>query len=35
MENTNPQDVLNGNLDGFIKVALAQRVYGKDKTIIS
>ncbi|WP_144050536.1 peptide chain release factor 2 [Bartonella australis] len=31
VENTDPQAVLNGNLDAFIEAALAQRVYKKDK----
>lgn len=29
IENTDPQSVLNGNLDAFIEAALAQRIYGK------
>ncbi|MBB5073095.1 peptide chain release factor 2 [Bartonella callosciuri] len=33
VENTDPQSVLNGNLDTFIEAALAQRVYGKDQKI--
>ncbi|WP_108702478.1 peptide chain release factor 2 [Candidatus Bartonella washoeensis] len=33
VENTDPQSVLNGNLDAFIEAALAQRVYGKDQEI--
>ncbi|MCZ2158782.1 peptide chain release factor 2 [Bartonella sp. 220] len=32
-ENTDPQSVLNGNLDAFIEAALAQRVYGKAQEI--
>lgn len=30
-ENTNPQAVLDGDLDIFIEAALAQRIYGKNK----
>ncbi|MET3590127.1 peptide chain release factor 2 [Bartonella silvatica] len=33
VENTDPQSVLNGNLDTFIEAALAQRVYGKGQDI--
>ncbi|PIT69259.1 peptide chain release factor 2 [Bartonella tribocorum] len=33
VENTDPQSVLNGNLDAFIEAALSQRIYGKDKEI--
>ncbi|WP_345115563.1 peptide chain release factor 2 [Bartonella jaculi] len=33
VENTDPQSVLNGNLDAFIEAALARRVYGKDQEI--
>ncbi|UTO27700.1 peptide chain release factor 2 [Bartonella harrusi] len=33
VENTDPQSVLNGNLDAFIEAALAQRVYGKVQEI--
>ncbi|WP_111738302.1 peptide chain release factor 2 [Bartonella quintana] len=33
VENTDPQSVLNGNLDAFIEAALAQRIYGKDQEI--
>ncbi|WP_375681239.1 peptide chain release factor 2 [Bartonella sp. AP60NXGY] len=33
IENTDPQSVLNGNLDAFIEAALARRIYGKDKKI--
>lgn len=33
VENTDPQSVLNGNLDVFIEAALAKRVYGKNQTI--
>ncbi|WP_174235334.1 peptide chain release factor 2 [Bartonella quintana] len=33
VENTDPQSVLNGNLDTFIEAALAQRIYGKDQEI--
>ncbi|WP_156792104.1 peptide chain release factor 2 [Bartonella florencae] len=29
VENTDPQSVLNGDLDAFIEAALAQRIYGK------
>ncbi|WP_455481335.1 peptide chain release factor 2 [Bartonella sp. B12(2025)] len=29
VENTDPQSVLNGNLDSFIEAALSQRIYGK------
>ena len=32
IENTNPQNVLDGGIDGFIEAALAQRV-GLKKTI--
>ncbi|MDD9332423.1 MAG: peptide chain release factor 2, partial [Bartonella sp.] len=31
VENTDPQTVLDGNLDTFIEAALAQRVHGKNK----
>ncbi|WP_407966111.1 peptide chain release factor 2 [Bartonella sp. C271] len=31
LENTDPQTVLNGDLDTFIEAALAQRVHGKNK----
>ncbi|MBX4335771.1 peptide chain release factor 2 [Bartonella raoultii] len=30
IENTDPQSVLNGDLDAFIEGALAQRIYGKE-----
>lgn len=30
VENTSPTNVLDGDLDGFIEAALAQRVYGSD-----
>ncbi|WP_208541354.1 MULTISPECIES: peptide chain release factor 2 [Bartonella] len=33
VENTDPQTVLNGNLDAFIEAALAQRVYKQDLII--
>ncbi|WP_375686531.1 MULTISPECIES: peptide chain release factor 2 [unclassified Bartonella] len=33
IENTDPQSVLNGNLDVFIEAALARRIYGQDKEI--
>ncbi|WP_375614587.1 MULTISPECIES: peptide chain release factor 2 [unclassified Bartonella] len=33
IENTDPQSVLNGNLDVFIEAALARRIYGQDKKI--
>ncbi|WP_126603380.1 peptide chain release factor 2 [Bartonella vinsonii] len=33
IENTDPQSVLNGNLDAFIEAALAQRIYGKVQEI--
>lgn len=33
VENTDPQSVLNGNLDAFIEAALAQRIYGKIQEI--
>ncbi|MDM9996731.1 peptide chain release factor 2 [Bartonella henselae] len=33
VENTDPQSVLNGNLDSFIEAALARRIYGKDREI--
>ncbi|MCZ2328240.1 peptide chain release factor 2 [Bartonella sp. F02] len=33
VESTDPQSVLNGNIDMFIEAALSQRVYGKDKDI--
>ncbi|MCZ2204286.1 peptide chain release factor 2 [Bartonella sp. A05] len=33
VESTDPQSVLNGNLDAFIEAALAKRVYGKDQKI--
>ncbi|UNE53441.1 peptide chain release factor 2 [Bartonella machadoae] len=33
VENTDPQSVLNGNLDAFIEAALAQRIYGKVQEI--
>lgn len=33
IESTDPQSVLNGNLDSFIEAALSQRIYGKDKEI--
>ncbi|EYS89901.1 peptide chain release factor 2 [Bartonella bacilliformis str. Heidi Mejia] len=33
IENTDPQSVLNGDLDRFIEAALAQRVYGKEQMI--
>ncbi|WP_151244742.1 peptide chain release factor 2 [Bartonella quintana] len=33
VENTDPQSVLNGNLDTFIEAALAQCIYGKDQEI--
>ncbi|WP_455474813.1 peptide chain release factor 2 [Bartonella sp. B30(2025)] len=33
IENTDPQSVLNGNLDAFIEAALARRVHGKDEKI--
>ncbi|WP_455482502.1 peptide chain release factor 2 [Bartonella sp. B35(2025)] len=31
IENTDPQSVLNGNLDTFIEAALARRIHGKNK----
>ncbi|WP_115608613.1 peptide chain release factor 2 [Bartonella doshiae] len=33
VENTDPQSVLNGDLDAFIEAALAQRIHGKNKEI--
>ncbi|WP_208437982.1 peptide chain release factor 2 [Bartonella taylorii] len=33
VENTDPQSVLNGNLDAFIEATLAQRLYGKGQEI--
>ncbi|ENN93650.1 peptide chain release factor 2 [Bartonella bovis m02] len=33
IENTDPQTVLNGNLDTFIEAALAQRIYKKEPII--
>ncbi len=33
VENTDPQSVLNGNLDAFIEAALARRIYGKNQEI--
>ncbi len=33
VENTDPQSVLNGNLDAFIEAALARRLYGKVQEI--
>ncbi|KEG19677.1 peptide chain release factor 2 [Bartonella bacilliformis Ver097] len=33
IENTDPQSVLNGDIDRFIEAALAQRVYGKKQVI--
>lgn len=33
VENTDPQSVLNGDLDAFTEAALAQRVYGKDQGV--
>ncbi|QLC51462.1 peptide chain release factor 2 [Bartonella alsatica] len=33
VENTDPQSVLNGNLDAFIEAALARRIYGEDPKI--
>ncbi len=33
VENTDPQSVLNGNLDLFIEASLAKRVHGKEKNI--
>ncbi len=33
VENTDPQSVLNGNLDAFIEAALARRIYGKAQEI--
>ncbi|WP_154656374.1 peptide chain release factor 2 [Bartonella koehlerae] len=33
VENTDPQSVLNGNLDSFIEAALARRIYGKGREI--
>ncbi|WP_413154665.1 peptide chain release factor 2 [Bartonella sp. cb54] len=33
VENTDPQSVLNGNLDAFIEAALARRIHGKDQKI--
>ncbi len=35
IENTNPQAVLDGDLDGFMEAALAQRVHGSDGTEIA
>ncbi|WP_154645984.1 peptide chain release factor 2 [Bartonella senegalensis] len=33
VENTDPQSVLNGDLDSFIEAALARRVYGKNQEV--
>ncbi|WP_208435843.1 peptide chain release factor 2 [Bartonella phoceensis] len=33
VENTDPQSVLNGNLDAFIEATLARRIYGKVQEI--
>ncbi|WP_332060873.1 peptide chain release factor 2 [Bartonella sp. CB74] len=33
VENTDPQSVLNGNLDAFIEAALARRIHGKNQKI--
>ncbi len=33
VENTDPQSVLNGNLDAFIEAALARRIHEKDQKI--
>ncbi|WP_155799352.1 peptide chain release factor 2 [Bartonella sp. DB5-6] len=33
VENTDPQSVLNGNLDVFIEATLAQRLYGKSQKV--
>ncbi|NBN62353.1 peptide chain release factor 2 [Microvirga tunisiensis] len=35
VESTSPQDVLDGDLDGFMEAALAQRVFGGDEVEVS
>ncbi len=35
VESTSPSDVLNGDLDGFMEAALAQRAFGKQPAEIS